>query len=382
MLVAHLSLTDFRCYHELSLACEPGPNVFAGENGQGKTSLLEAIGYLSTLASHRSALDAPLVRQGAPRAVVRTEVRDGGRRLLVELEITPGRTNRARLAGAPVPRPREILGAVRAVLFAPDDLALVQGDPGERRRFLDELLTVRFPRYAAVRSDFDRVLKQRNALLKSVGGFRQGPGNLPTLDVWDDHLARTGAALIIGRLELLDLLGPLVDKAHTAVAPGGGAVSLAYRSSIDPAGDDEAPVPAAQLRDREAVTEALRAALARQRRAELDRGITLVGPHRDDLTVTLGTLPARGYASHGESWCLALALRLAAYDLLRSDGREPVLLLDDVFAELDGVRRARLAELVGAAEQALITCAVAEDLPAGLRGARFSVREGQVGRVD
>ncbi|MDQ1684793.1 MAG: replication and repair protein RecF [Frankiaceae bacterium] len=374
MYVRHLSVTDFRSYDEASLDFEPGVTALVGPNGQGKTNLVEAIGYLATLGSHRVALDAPLVRAGAERAVVRAVVVRDGRDNVVEVEISPGRANRAKLGGAPVPRPREILGALRTVLFAPEDLALVKGDPSDRRRFLDELLVARYPRYAAVRADYDRVLKQRNALLKSAAAARrQGGSALRTLDVWDQHLAEAGAALLAGRHDLVEGLRPLLDKAYTAVSRGGGPVGVSYKSSL--------PDDVAASADRELLSAALAAGLAAVREQELDRGITLVGPHRDDLVLTLGELPAKGYASHGESWSVALALRLAAYDLLRSDGGEPVLILDDVFAELDDSRRTQLAEVVAPAEQVLVTAAVAADVPEALAGARFDVEGGRVTRV-
>ena len=374
MFLRHLSLIDFRSYvcADLELAC--GVTALIGPNGQGKTNLVEAIGYLATLDSHRVAADAPLVRAGAERAVVRGGVVRDGRETRIEIEIVPGKTNRARLGGAAVPRPREILGTLRTVLFAPEDLAIVKGDPSERRRLLDELLVARAPRFSAVRTDYDRVLKQRNALLKTAGAARRAGGSaLRTLDVWDDHLATAGAALLAGRLELVDALSPLVDKAYATVSGGGATATLTYSSSL--------PADSLASRDRDVLAAALAAAVAATRDAELDRGVTLVGPHRDDLVLGLGELPARGYASHGESWSFALALRLAAYDLLRSDGGEPVLILDDVFAELDDTRRQQLADLVAPAEQVLITAAVAADVPEQLSGARYDVAGGEVHRV-
>ena len=380
MHVRHLSLVDFRSYRQVEAEFAPGISVLVGPNGEGKTNLIEALGYVSTLGSHRVAGDAPLVRQGAERAVVRTAVVRDGRELLVELEICPGRANRARLGRAPVPRPREILGVLRTVLFAPEDLALVKGDPSERRRFLDELLVARSPRYAGVRADYDRVLKQRNALLKTAGAARRAgsAGDVRTLDVWDGHLARYGSELLAGRLELVDLLRPLVDKAYDAVSDGAGPAAIDYRSSLGAEADPvlEAPGPA-----REVLAEAMLAELTRRRGAEIERGISLVGPHRDELHLALGPFPARGYASQGESWSYALALRLASYDLLRSDGGEPVLILDDVFAELDSRRRDRLAALVAGAEQLLVTAAVAADVPSTLDGVRFDVAAGAVHRA-
>ena len=374
MYLRHLSLTDFRSYGEAEVPLEPGVTAFVGPNGQGKTNLVEAAGYLATLGSHRVATDAPLVRSGAERAIVRGAVVRDGREIRVEVEITPGKANRARLGGAPVPRAREILGTFRTVLFAPEDLAIVKGDPSERRRFLDDLLVARAPRYAGVRADYDRVLKQRNALLKSAGAARRAGGSaLRTLDVWDSHLATAGAALLAGRLELIEALRPLVDKSYTAVSGGAGSADIAYTSSL--------PADSLASGDRDVLAAALTAAVAATRDAELDRGVTLVGPHRDDLTLTLADLPAKGYASHGESWSFALALRLASYDLLRSDGGEPVLVLDDVFAELDARRREQLAELVAPAEQVLITAAVVADVPEQLSGGRYDVAGGEVRRV-
>jgi DNA replication and repair protein RecF len=374
MYVAALSLTDFRSYPTAELSLEPGVSTLVGPNGHGKTNLVEAVCYVATLASHRVASTAPLVRYGADRAVVRTAVVRDGRRALIELELTPGRAGRARVNGAPVPRAREVLGLLRTVLFAPEDLAAVKGDPAERRRLLDDLLVARAPRLAGVRADYDRVLKQRNALLKSAAAARRSGGpDLSTLDVWDAHLARTGGALLAARLDLVDALRPLVDKAYAAVADGAGPIALDYRSSL--------AQEAALEPDRDALTAALLAEAARRRPEELVRGVSLVGPHRDDLVLSLGGLPARGYASHGESWSYALALRLAAYELLSADGGEPVLVLDDVFAELDAGRRDRLARLVAPAEQVLVTAAVPADVPASLRGARYDVTAGQVRRV-
>ncbi|MEU2082212.1 DNA replication/repair protein RecF [Streptomyces albus] len=368
MHVTHLSLADFRSYARAEVPLGPGVTAFLGPNGQGKTNLVEAVGYLATLGSHRVAADAPLVRSGAQRAVVRAQVRQGEREQLVELELNPGKANRARINRSSQVRPRDVLGIVRTVLFAPEDLALVKGDPGERRRFVDELVTARAPRMAGVRSDYERVLKQRNSLLKSAAMARRHGGramDLSTLDVWDQHLARSGAELLAQRLDLLAVLGPLADKAYERLAPGGGPVAFEYRG----------PVVGAS---REELYTGLLAALVEARKQEIERGVTLVGPHRDDVLLRLGELPAKGYASHGESWSYALALRLAAYELLKSEGHEPVLILDDVFAELDARRRSRLAELVAPAEQVLVTAAVPEDVPEGLEGARFTVADGEV----
>jgi DNA replication and repair protein RecF len=368
--VRGLELVDFRSYERVVVELGPGPCVLVGPNGVGKTNLVEALAYAATLESHRVATDAPLVRFGADRAVIRCAVVHEERELLIELSIEPGRANRARLGRSPVTRTRDILGALRLVLFAPEDLTLIRGDPSERRRYLDELLVARQPRFAGVRSDYDRVLKQRNALLRSAylarktGGSRGG--DLSTLDVWDVHLAQHGAQLVRARLDLVAALAPHVAKAYAAVSASRSDARIAYSASFPLQEDLEA---------------ALLEALSGSRPSEIERGVTLVGPHRDELTLTLGEMPAKGYASHGESWSYALALRLAAYDLLRDDAIEPVLVLDDVFAELDAGRRDRLAALVGGASQVIVTCAVEDDVPAGLRGSRYMVGGGEVRRV-
>lgn len=371
MHVTHLSLHDFRSYGELELALEPGASAFIGANGQGKTNLVEAIDYLATLGSHRVATDAPLVRVGAERAVVRAGVVRDERSALLEIEITPGRSNRARVNRGPLPRPRDLLGWLRSVVFSPEDLTLVKGDPSDRRHFLDALLVLRSPRFAGVRADYDRALRQRNSLLKSARHSGRGT-NLDTLDVWDGQLAAYGGELLAARLALLDSLEPYLGEAYRAVAASAAAerteAVATYKASF--------VLP--DSRDREVLREAMADELVLRRRDELDRGISLVGPHRDDVVLSLGSMPAKGYASHGESWSYALALRLASYDLLRADGDDPILILDDVFAELDRDRRSHLADRVSGAEQVLVTAAVAEDVPEGLRGRRYDVASGEV----
>jgi DNA replication and repair protein RecF len=389
-----LELHDFRSYAEAAVDFEPGSSVLIGPNGHGKTNLVEAIGYVATLGSHRVSSDVPLVRYGASRAIIRCAIVHDGRELLVELEITPGKANRARIGRAPATRARDVLGALRLVLFAPEDLALVRGDPAERRKYLDDLLVQRQPRFAGVRADYERVLKQRNALLRTAYLARkvasrtrrpaeaetagEAAADLSTLDVWDLHLAAYGADLIAARLELCAALGTHLAKAYDAVSAGRGEARLAYEAKSW-AGSVEAGSVAGLSRAE--IEQRLREALAEARPSEVERGMTLVGPHRDDVTLTLGELPAKGYASHGESWSFALALRLASYELLRSEGIEPVLVLDDVFAELDTGRRERLAELVAGASQVLVTCAVPQDVPDALRGARYTVGDGVVFRV-
>jgi len=380
--VAHLSLHDFRSYPTAEVELGPGVTAFIGRNGQGKTNLVEAIDYLSRLSSHRVAGDGPLVRAGAEQAVVRAAVVRDGRTAVLEIEINPGRSNRARVNRSPLPRARELIGLVRTVVFSPEDLTLVKGDPSDRRRFLDDLLVLRTPRLAGARADYDRILRQRNSLLKTAGAARRGSSNqdaaLSTLTVWDEHLARTGAELLAERLALVEALRPYVGKAYETVARGATRddADIEYRPSFDLEG-----------RSAQAdLAEALLAEVERRRNDELDRGVSLVGPHRDELLLTLGhgpgqdPLPVKGYASHGESWSFALALRLASYDLLRADGDDPILILDDVFAELDTERRSQLAELVAGAEQVLVTAAVGADVPEALAGIRYVVADGEVVR--
>lgn len=430
MHIRHLSVGDFRSWATAELPLQPGVNVMIGRNGVGKTNLVEAVGYLATLSSHRVAADALLVRRGATQAIVRAAVVSGGRELMVEVEITAGKANRARINRSPVSRARDILGVVRTVLFAPEDLTLVRGDPSERRRFLDEVLVMRSPRLAGVRADYDRILKQRNTLLKSAGAARRfgaggaGTTDLSTLDVWDEHLAASGAELTAERVALVDALRPHVVAAYADLAPESEEVGLVYRSPLlEPLGAGalgagavgagavgagalgvapvgagalsaeavgvapvsvEAPaptVPSTSAATRPSTAElkaSMLVLLAARRSAELERGVSLVGPHRDELELRLGDGVARGYASQGETWSFALSLRLGAFALLRSDGVDPILILDDVFAELDVGRRDRLAELVADAEQVLITAAVDSDVPAILGGSKLLIVDGQV----
>ena len=392
MHLTRLALTDFRSYTDVDVPLEAGVTIFSGPNGEGKTNLVEAVGYVATLASHRAAQDAPLIRKGADQSIIRAAISTAANDALVEIELNAGRANRVRLNRTPLTRPRDVLGVLRTVLFAPEDLALVKGDPGERRRFLDDLLVAMAPRYAAVRADYDRVLKQRTALLKSAGpkGGRGGGQAretvMVTLDVWDAHLARTGAELLVAREHLVAALRPHVEGAYLAVAGGDrGPAAIEYRRSFESPHPRQAQPPgehAASHGERvRGAEQALREALLEVRQSELDRGVCLAGPHRDELELTIRDLPARGYASHGESWSLALALRLASFDLLRAGREDPVLILDDVFAELDVGRRERLAALVAGAEQVLVTAAVPEDIPRLLTGAHFKVSAGTLTTV-
>ena len=377
MHVSHLSLHNFRSYGSAEVPLEAGVTAFIGRNGQGKTNLVEAIDYLSRLESHRVATDAPLIKQGADQAVVRAAVIRDGRSAILEIELNPGRANRARINKSPVPRTRELIGLVRTVIFSPEDLALVKGDPSERRRFLDDLLVLRTPRLAGTKSDYDRVLRQRNSLLKTAGIARGSAREaaLGTLLVWDEQLARLGAELTHARLELVAALRPYLGSAYATVAKGSTRddAKIAYAPRVDAITEGDAA---------DAIETSLLLAIGTRRNEELARGITLVGPHRDELVCELGTLPVKGYASHGESWSFALALRLASYDLLRSEGDDPILILDDVFAELDAPRREQLGELVADAEQVLVTAAVAEDVPKslGVGAVRYRVADGEVSR--
>jgi len=381
MFVDHLQLTDFRSYESVDLPFQAGVTTFVGANGQGKTNLIEALEYLSTMSSHRVASEVPLVRSGAIRAVVRAKVvagLDDPRQLTLELEINPGKANRAKLNRSPLRQAREIVGVLRTVLFSPVDIAIVKGDPSERRRFLDDLIVARWPRLAGVRADYERILKQRNTLLKSLSGrFRGGAppaDSEATLEVWDTHLARTGGELLEARLVTLADLAPHVSKAYADIAPTNNDAAAEYRASVDLDSTRDAEQPTARAN----LSAALTAGMAERRAEEIQRGVSLVGPHRDDIVLSLGMLPAKGYASHGESWSFALALRLGGFHLLRADGVEPVLMLDDVFAELDSVRRERLASAVRVAEQVFVTAAVGADVPELLAGQRFRVAGGEV----
>lgn len=384
--VSSLSLRDFRSYTSVDLQWEPGVTVLLGSNGQGKTNVVEAVHYLATGGSHRVATDAPLVRFGSSRALVAARLRSADRSLTLDVEIVPGSANKARVNRSPVRAPRELVGLLRAVLFAPEDLSIVKGDPGERRRFVDTLLVQRRPRLAGVRADYERVLKQRSALLKSAAALRRQRGSggldLSTLQVWDGHLARTGAELVAGRVELLGELVPRLSTVYAEIAPSSAPARGTYVSSVTRFGVDESEVVGA-ADDVSRWCSLLSAALEVARDSEIERAQCLVGPHRDDVALWLGDLPARGYASQGESWSLALALRLSSFDLLADQSDSPpVLMLDDVFAELDSRRREHLVGRISAAEQVLVTAAVPADVPGELGGARYLVADGTVDRAE
>jgi DNA replication and repair protein RecF len=363
MRILRLQLTDWRNYETAELVFAPGANVLAGSNGQGKTNLVEAIGFLTTLGSHRVSGDAALVRAGEDSAVIRATVVASDREVLAEVLVNRVGPNRAQLNRSAV-RPREITRNVSSVLFAPEDLAIVRGEPSARRRFVDELLVQRTPRLAGVVGDYEKALRQRNGLLRGSRGMV----DTESLAVWDERLVATGSELLDARTALLADLEPIVAEQYAVVAGADQRVTLEAQRTIDEE-TEEAPT-----------VERFTAALARVRRREIERGITLIGPHRDDVLLTINALPARGYASHGESWSLALALRLGAVELLRHalDTGDPIVILDDVFAELDERRRVRLADRVSRYEQVIVTAAVEADIPPALAGHVTRIRAGHV----
>lgn len=374
MFVRELALRQYRSWDRLNLELRPEPTILVGRNGFGKTNVLEALFYVATLRSHRVSSDAPLVRTGSDAARIAATVHNSGRELSVDLTIAGQGANKAAVNTAPVRRTREILGILRTVLFAPEDLALVRGDPSERRRFLDEIVVQLRPIAAGAKADYDKVLRQRSALLKTAGAAMrrsaaEADSVMSTLDVWDAQLAQFGAEVTAERIAVVNRLNPLVAQAYSSIAPHSRPAAIEYKSAAGPEVDGSAGGVASV----EEIRDVLAQRLLEVRGKEIDRGLCLIGPHRDDLQLRLGAEPAKGFASHGESWSLALALRLACVDLLRADGVEPVIMLDDVFAELDAARREKLAEFTSSAEQLLITAAVGADIPAAVAGRRISV---------
>ncbi len=382
MQVRHLTLSNFRNYATADIALQPGVNVLVGPNGQGKTNLVEAIQYVSTLRSHRVAGYEALIRLGQPQAIVRLLARWQDRENLIEIELNRDSPNRARVNRADVSRVRDTVGYVTSVIFAPEDLRIIKEDPSDRRDFIDGLIVQSAPRFAAVFADYERVLKQRNTLLRSARAAK-GNAGLSTLEAWDEQLVQYGSEIIAARVALVAKLEPLVHAAYAAIADEKNDPAIRVKSSIlATAGFDDELDQSEYLTDsnRETVAEKFAAKLMAVRDRELDRGVTLIGPHRDDLVFTLGDLPAKGYISHGETWSYALALRLASVQLLRSETHtgDPILILDDVFAELDVTRRTRLAQLVADNEQVIITAAVAADIPVELAASMLHVRAGSV----
>jgi len=374
MHVISLTAVDFRSYSFVEINLEPGVTTFIGSNGQGKTNLVEAISYCSTLSSHRVSQDLPLVKADQPRAIVRTGVKYLDRTNWLEVEIWPSKTNKAKLNGSDCKKTKDILGILQTITFSPEDLILVKGDPGQRRYFLDELLVQKSSSYAGIKADYERVLKQRNALLKSAGPARRNnlDSVLATLDIWNEQLINFGSQIILARHQIINELLPYVSKSYAELAPSSKALNITYLPNVS-----------AENMTLTDLVEEMKQKLQERQQDELDRGLTLVGPHRDDLEIMIGELPAKGYASHGESWSVALSLRLASFDLLKaaSPAGDPVLILDDVFAELDVARRNQLILRVKNVEQVLITAAVAEDVPKELVGNKLYVNNGKVEKI-
>jgi DNA replication and repair protein RecF len=374
MHVISLTAVDFRSYSFVEINLEPGVTTFIGSNGQGKTNLVEAISYCSTLSSHRVSQDLPLVKADQPRAIVRTGVKYLDLTNWLEVEIWPSKTNKAKLNGSDCKKTKNILGILQTITFSPEDLILVKGDPGQRRYFLDELLVQKSSSYAGIKTDYERVLKQRNALLKSAGPARRNnlDSVLATLDIWNEQLINFGSQIILARHQIINELLPYVSKSYAELAPSSKALNITYLPNVS-----------AENMTLIDLVEAMKQKLQERQQDELDRGLTLVGPHRDDLEIMIGELPAKGYASHGESWSVALSLRLASFDLLKatSPAGDPVLILDDVFAELDVARRNQLILRVKNVEQVLITAAVAEDVPKELVGNKLYVNNGKVEKI-
>lgn len=385
--IRSLELRDFRSWPELKVELKPGITIFIGRNGFGKTNIVEAIGYLAHLSSHRVSTDAPLVRANAGDARISAVAVNQGRELAAHLLIKPHAANQGQINRTRVKSPRELLGVIKTVLFAPEDLALVRGEPAERRRYLDDIIATRRPRMAGVKADYDKVLKQRNALLKTATialrrgyGTEEGAAALATLDTWDGQLARLGAEVMAARFALVQDLSSQIRDAYQTIAPESRPAAVNYKTTIDQGlaqfGEFDAGIIEATL-----LTE-----LAAKRQREIERGMSLVGPHRDDLELHLGGQPAKGFASHGETWSFALSMRIAEFNLLRSDGTDPILILDDVFSELDAGRREKLVGIARDAEQVIITAAVSDDLPANLADAitarhTVTVRDTDAGRI-
>ena len=362
MLITNLNLTNYRSYTTLDLALDPGVSIFVGKNGEGKTNIAEAVLYLTFLSSHRASGNTPLIKLGNQSAYIRAKVKYPEREILVELEINSDKANRAKVNQNQVRSQKEIFGIVQTIYFSPEDLDIVRGDPSERRRFIDQLLTLRSPRIAGVISDYDRAVKQRNSLLKTRA-------SMDALNPWDKQVAELGGELITLRMLALNELKPIFNKVYKDISDTKPA-EIVYKSSIENPSLNQ-----------DENSEKIMERLVNNRGAELDRGLTLTGPHRDDLLLILGDHLVKGYASHGESWSIALSLKLATYNLLKSDGLSPILILDDVFSELDEERRERLAEIAKGADQTIITVAVENDLPKSITGTKYLVRAGMVSKL-
>jgi len=362
VLITNLNLNNYRSYTTLDLSLDPGVSIFVGKNGEGKTNIAEAVLYLTFLSSHRASGNTPLIKLGNQSAYIRAKVKYPEREILVELEINGDKANRAKVNQNQVRSQKEIFGIVQTIYFSPEDLDIVRGDPSERRRFIDQLLTLRSPRIAGVISDYERAVKQRNSLLKTRA-------SADALNPWDKQVAELGGELITLRMLALDELKPIFNQVYKDISDTKPA-EIVYKSSIEN--------PTLNQSDN---SEKIMERLVNNRGAELDRGLTLTGPHRDDLLLILGDHLVKGYASHGESWSIALSLKLATYNLLKSDGLSPILILDDVFSELDEERRERLAEIAKGADQTIITVAVENDLPKSITGTKYLVRAGAVSKL-
>ena len=359
MHLSHLSLKNFRSYNELELLLSPGITIFIGRNGEGKTNIVESILYLAFLSSHRTAGDLPLIKLGESAAYLRSRIQTPEREILVELEINAEKTNRARINQNPVRSQKELFGLIQCIYFSPEDIDLVRGDPAERRRFIDQILILRSPRMAGVIADYERAVKQRNALLKTRA-------NQTSLEAWDQQVAKFGAEIVTARITLLNVFNPFFSEVYKSISSEKKAY-IKYKNSFES--------PSNNLSEN---YKAIILKMSELKPQELDRGLTLVGPHRDDLILYLGEHLVKGYASHGESWSIALSLKLAAYNLLLQEGVKPILILDDVFSELDEDRRSQLINLAKSAEQTFITVAVESDLPKNLPGVTFNVKNGIV----
>ncbi len=362
MLITNLNLNNYRSYTTLDLSLDPGVSIFVGKNGEGKTNIAEAVLYLTFLSSHRASGNTPLIKLGNQSAYIRAKIKYPEREILVELEINSDKANRAKVNQNQVRSQKEIFGIVQTIYFSPEDLDIVRGDPSECRRFIDQLLTLRSPRIAGVISDYERAVKQRNSLLKTRA-------SIDALNPWDKQVAELGGELITLRMLALDELKPIFNQVYKGISETKPA-EIVYKSSIEN--------PSLNQREN---SEKILERLINNRGAELERGLTLTGPHRDDLLLILGDHLVKGYASHGESWSIALSLKLATYNLLKSDGLSPILILDDVFSELDEERRERLVEIAKAAEQTIITVAVENDLPKSITGTKYLVRSGMVSKL-
>ena len=387
MFVKHLTVANFRNHENTDVGLQAGINMFVGDNGQGKTNLVEAIYYLSTLSSHRVAGYLPLIRKGRPTAIIRAMASHAGRDVLLEAELNRDSKNRVRINKSDSNRVRDIVGYVQTVMFAPEDLDIIKKDPSNRRAFIDQLVVQLNPRYAGIYSDYDRVLRQRNTLLKSAKTNSVKGAALSTLDSWDEQLIKNGSEIVVARNRLVEKLNPAVLNAYQAIAAARNQPLIQVKSSLLETAipswfDDEAEdtMQVLDSTDIGEVVELFQKRLAEVRAKEIERGLTLVGPQRDDLVLLLNDMPAKGYASHGESWSYALALRLASREILRQESQsgDPILILDDVFAELDDARRKKLAELVRDNEQVLITAAVEADVPSELKAKMFHVELGTV----